>query len=225
MAAAIRLAEQHQVGFCRICPRIVIAYVESNYVLELAFLQEQHDACEELLQLAESGALDLVVPAYCIGEPYEKLARQAKRRAELHQALSREVREMKRSRAYAGVGESTDEFATLLIASGENERKRLEQVLQRLLKTAIVVPLDGDVLASAIEAQGEAGLSPQDAIVFASVMSHVGTSDGEKVFLNRNTKDFLVPDVEEALSRHRCKLITSFTDGLGLVKHHLKRKS
>ena len=49
----------------------MIVYVESNFVLELAFLQEEYESCLELLHLAESQAMHLVLPAFSVGEPYE----------------------------------------------------------------------------------------------------------------------------------------------------------
>ena len=49
----------------------MIVYVESNFVLELAFLQEEHESCLELLSLSESEDICLVLPAFSIGEPYE----------------------------------------------------------------------------------------------------------------------------------------------------------
>ncbi len=39
-------------------------YVETNFVLELALQQEQHAACEAILQLAEARQIALVLPAY-----------------------------------------------------------------------------------------------------------------------------------------------------------------
>ena len=41
-------------------------YVESNFVLELAFLQEQSSSCEEILSLAEGGRIQLVLPGYSL---------------------------------------------------------------------------------------------------------------------------------------------------------------
>ena len=35
----------------------MIVYVESNFVLELAFLRAEHESCEELLSLSESRGL------------------------------------------------------------------------------------------------------------------------------------------------------------------------
>lgn len=48
-------------------------YVESNFVLELALLQEQHASCGELLRLCEEDRIQLVIPAYSLVEPYNIL--------------------------------------------------------------------------------------------------------------------------------------------------------
>ena len=48
-------------------------YVESNFVLELALLQEQFASCEKMLGLCRSGDIPLVIPAYSLAEPYETL--------------------------------------------------------------------------------------------------------------------------------------------------------
>ena len=55
-------------------------YVESNFVLELALLQEQHASCEDILRLCEAGRMQLVIPAYSLAEPYETLVRRHKQR-------------------------------------------------------------------------------------------------------------------------------------------------
>ena len=47
----------------------MIVYVESNFVLELAFLQEQHESCNTIITLAESSQVELVIPAFSIVEP------------------------------------------------------------------------------------------------------------------------------------------------------------
>ena len=51
-------------------------YVETNFVLELVFEQEQQASCEQILALCESGRSRLIIPAYCLAEPHEKLTRQ-----------------------------------------------------------------------------------------------------------------------------------------------------
>ncbi len=66
-------------------------YVETNFVLELTFEQEQYLSCEQILQLCEAGKAKLVIPAYSLAEPHEKLSRQARNRRELQQSLDTEL--------------------------------------------------------------------------------------------------------------------------------------
>lgn len=72
-------------------------YVETNFVLELVFQQEQLASCEQILQLCEAGLAQLVIPAYSLAEPHEKLTRQAKNRRDLQQLLDTELRQLARS--------------------------------------------------------------------------------------------------------------------------------
>lgn len=64
-------------------------YVESNFVLELALLQEQHESCQELLDLAQVKQITLIVPAFSLAEPYETLIRNNKKRQKLSQDLKK----------------------------------------------------------------------------------------------------------------------------------------
>jgi hypothetical protein len=50
----------------------MIVYVESNFILELAFLQEEHGEAETLAKFAESGQIQLAVPSFSGSEPYDK---------------------------------------------------------------------------------------------------------------------------------------------------------
>lgn len=46
-------------------------YVESNFMLDLASLQEQHAPCENIFRLCERGSARLVIPVYSLIEPYK----------------------------------------------------------------------------------------------------------------------------------------------------------
>lgn len=58
-------------------------YVETNFVLELALLQEQQQSCQKLLDLAEARRINLILPAFSLTEPYETLIRREKNRRNL----------------------------------------------------------------------------------------------------------------------------------------------
>jgi hypothetical protein len=70
----------------------VIVYVETNFVLELALLQQEHEECETLLDLAkEHSYMELALPAFSIGEAYEAWGRKLRQRNKLQDDLKREI--------------------------------------------------------------------------------------------------------------------------------------
>ncbi|MCI0438427.1 MAG: PIN domain-containing protein [Chloroflexi bacterium] len=191
----------------------MIVYIESNFVLELAFLQEEHASCDSILGLAESDKIDLVIPAFSIGEPYQAWNRRSRRRREIRERLSIELRELS-YQELAGVTE-------LLARSGEDEKRRLDELLSRLLNVASVIPIDSAVINSAIQFQNSLKLSPQDSIVYASVITHLSSSSPEsKCFLNKD-KRFLAPDIQVELARYNCQLIPQFSNGLRFIESRL----
>ena len=200
----------------------MIVYVESNFVLELAFLQEEHEGCLELLSLSESGDICLVLPAFSIGEPYEAWVRRSKQRRDLHEQLITAIRELSRSRPYQGSSDEFQELTNLLRRSGEEEKLRLDNTLERILQTVEVIPIGLSIIRAAITFQKSLELSPQDSIVYASILNHLATASEElRCFINKDSKDFANPDIENELMAYNCQLLTKFADGLGYVRSKL----
>lgn len=200
----------------------MIVYVESNFILELAFIREEYESCEQIIDLAKSNQVDLILPAYSIGEPYEAQVRREKRRVALHSQLIQEIKELSRSKPYSDFMKDSQEITDLLIRSNEEERKRLDVALSEILTLADIIPIEADVIKSAISFQNSLNLSPQDAIVYASVVTHLESTVSEpKCFLTKNAKDFVNPDIIEQLAAYDCKLLTKFEDGLGYIQSHV----
>lgn len=92
----------------------------------------------------------------------------------------------------------------------------------RMLDCSEIIPIQPTTLRRALDAQTEFSLSPQDSIVYTSVIQHLesGFID-HKCFLNKNSKDFLNPDIEGQLEHHDCRLITRFAQGLQYIQSEL----
>jgi hypothetical protein len=73
-------------------------YIESNFVLEVALLQEQHESCEKIIALCESNKIHLILPAYSLVEPHETIIRRAKDRAKISSDLENQVKQLLRSK-------------------------------------------------------------------------------------------------------------------------------
>lgn len=193
-------------------------YVESNFVLELALLQEQHASCEDILRLCEAGSARLVIPAYSLIEPYETLVRRHKQRQRMKDELDKELGQLARTVTYAQRLSEFQNLTDLLIDSAYEEIKRLETTRSRLLQMAHIIPLDMAVLGAATRYQVDHDLSPQDALVYASVLSYLRQSrESESCFLNKDSKDFADPALVAELNIYNCKLLPRFDTGYQFI--------
>lgn len=192
-------------------------YVESNFVLELALLQEQSDSCERILELCKTGGVHLVIPAYCLAEPYDALTRRRKRRTHMKRELDAEFGQIARTETQAERLHGFRDLTNLLTTSVEDEKKRLDDVCSQLSDTAQVIPLDKDILAASRECRSKHDLSYQDSIVYASVLAHLALSpDRQSCFLDKD-KDFHDQHIVEELAGYRCELLPDFGAGYGFI--------
>ena len=195
-------------------------YVESNFVLEQALQQEQWDACNEIQQLAVSGGVSLVVPAFSLAEPHQALSLKAKARNRLSNELRTHISELARSRAYRAVPDDFTALASILVTSADGERDGLQRAISALLRTSTIIPLDSAVLVEAVKLQAELGMSGPDAIVLASVVEHLRqTTPEESCFLSRNSRDFDDPDVRATLDRFGCRYFADFDKAAKYLTH------
>jgi predicted nucleic acid-binding protein len=193
-------------------------YVESNFVLELALLQEQHESCEKIIGLCETGKARLILPAYSLIEPYETTIRYAKERTKLSNELDKEIRQLSRSKPYQEQIDAMQDVIAFLVRSQEDEKGRLRKTLDKLLTIATVIPLKSEIISSALTHQATYDLSPQDSIVYASVLDHLrGSAPAHRCFLNRNSKDFDDPDIVDTLKNLACKMLFSFDHGYNFI--------
>lgn len=198
----------------------MIVYVESNFVLELAFLQQEHPDCEVLLEFAQAETIQLVLPAFCVGEPYEAWLRKSTRRKDLHRRLHDEIQELSRSAPYRGPSAKLQELIGLLTESRDEEKARLNATLERVLNVVELIAITARIVGASTVLQQARQLPPQDSIVYASVLEHLvqAPKGDQKCFINKNSKDFVTPEILGDLNAYSCKLLTKFSDGLGYIR-------
>jgi len=201
----------------------VNVYVETNFVLELALQQENSSSCEELLDLCDEGKIHVVIPAFSLAEPHEMLVRQANRRKSIQLALNVELTQLSRSAPYSERLGNMMDLDRLLLQSSADEQHRFNEYCQRLLGIAETISLTAEILVTASIYENRFFLSPQDAIVYASVVSHLETArPNSACFLSSNSKDFGSSEISSELTSHRCRVITNFEHGLSYIRSQLK---
>lgn len=200
---------------------MMTVYGESNFVLELAFLQEQSQSCQQILSLCETGKVCLVLPAFSIAEPYEAFTRRRKARNELRQKLEIERQQLLRNLGFPQTRvDAITDVIDFLVQTTNEEEQLLHQTLTRILTICETIPVVPEILNLAATFRDEPlELSLQDSIVYASVVHHLNTHNtNQKCFLNRNSKDFNQPDIQATLNSHNCKLLFRFDKGYNYLK-------
>lgn len=202
----------------------MIVFVETNFVFELAFARDEHAACERILRFAENQNLALCVPAFSLSEPNETLVRRANRRKTLSRELKAELNEMARSKLYQESSTQMQNLTKLLIESVDEEKRDFDHALNRIVAVSRVLPLDEKVITHGIELQETRSLTPQDSIIYASVLQHLNTLELDlvKCFVTKNARDFATPDIINELKPFNCKFLTRFENALGLIESQIK---
>ena len=196
-------------------------YIETNFILEHSYLQEQHEWCERILMLAEADRVRLVTPSFSVGEAYSALVGRNKRRRRLYEDLIQELKELSRSQPYASIREEFLEITRLLSTSGEEDKARLDGALLRLVQVSTLIGIDSNVIVSAMQLQRTRGLTPPDSLVYAAILSDLGSYQDNQpsCFVTKNAKDFSNPDIETDLSQLGCRLFTGFGEAFGFLSN------
>ncbi|AFY91213.1 hypothetical protein Chro_5876 (plasmid) [Chroococcidiopsis thermalis PCC 7203] len=106
-----------------------------------------------------------------------------------------------------------------MVQSNEEERHRFIQCRERLLKVGEIVALTADILNEAASYETTYDITPQDALVYASVMTHLRRDRPQQAyFLNRNSKDFDSPDIVDELNQFNCRMIPRFDRGYSFLQ-------
>jgi len=99
----------------------------------------------------------------------------------------------------------------------------LAETVRRLIACCRVQVLDATIIQNGYDFESRFELDPHDAVVFASVDAALRErTEGEKLFVNTNSRDFVDPKIEEHLDQHGCKLITNFIHARQIVERAIR---
>lgn len=192
-------------------------YVESNFILEMALMQEEHQACADILDLCRQGRATLHLPAFAFVESRANLLWRKRERAQIQKSLELQLAQLGRSELFRADADTSRAIIPLLARSSVDEEARFNLAIADLLSQATIIPLTAETIRLA-RVYEDIFRQVQDATVFASIVSHL--SDARPVvscFLNRNSEGFDITDVKRILADLNCRTLLSFRDGLSYI--------
>ena len=213
----------------------MIVYVETNFILELAYEQEHYQAANEILKLAENGKIKFAFPGFSISESLSKVTRQSRERDEFHKSLSHTLQQLGRSAPYQQSVTDLDPVLELLQNIIGKETDRLLSVLERVFKVGRSLELDISSFNQALTYKDQLSTSTEDSIVYSTIISDLRRRpyDEFKFFLSRDEKAFgesrnkkkaaYDPRIEAELRSYNCKYIGQFEHGLRSIESKLRK--
>ncbi|MEK4519074.1 PIN domain-containing protein [Paenibacillus sp. FSL H8-0122] len=201
----------------------MIVYVESNFILELVLAQEESISAERILQLAERDAISLLFPSFSLMEPFWTIQGRGKQRKNVQQSLNKELQQLQRSLYNQELVSLLQPLTKTIVDVEIKEMDMLEKVLSRLLQVGQQIDINKNIFDESIRYQEELGLSPQDAIIYSSIIASIKQQNGgeEKVFVSRNWKDFDQEEIVEELRAFQCKYFSKFDNAVEYVQSRL----
>lgn len=204
-------------------------YVESNFVVEIALLQEEAIYARDILSLAEEGRLSLRVPSFSLCEPFTTLTRRRLEREQVARSIDQELRQLSRSPLHADDHRRLRHVPSILTDIGVTQADELDQAIQDLLRVAGRIELDAGIFDAALRYREAFGFTTtQDAIVFASVVADLRASPpaaaaAVRCFVTRNRRDFEDnPRVRGELAGLGCTVMTKFEAAAGYLRSRLR---
>ena len=200
----------------------MIVYVETNFILELAYLRSTSDNCERLIDFARERKIWLVIPAFALLEARIAWQGVVKRRTRLHSEVRAELGELARSRPLANIGEQSQAFVASLVDTAQDDRSRLESAVNSLIAHATVLGINSKAINAALVVEQRLGFLPQDALIYGTILQDLKQTDNRsKLFVTQNAGDFFIPTVQDELASYGCKLLTKFDTAEAYIRSTL----
>lgn len=139
------------------------------------------------------------------------MIRRQKERTSALGSFKREVNELARSDYYRDLARKAKIVVEPITESSRVYRASLHDAVASILRVATIIPLSARVMSHALTFPEDWKLSPQDAVIVASVELFMRErSDDLKLFANRNIRDFVRARVITHFRQCDCQILGSF---------------
>jgi hypothetical protein len=196
----------------------LIVYVETNFLITLGLRQEQCEAADAILKLAQESRVDLAIPSLAILEAIHTVEGWQRRRKELSDGIGRELSQLRRSSAVPPLIRTLEMTIGELTRVGGDQLQDLQSAVERVLSIERVIDFTAATISSAISAQRSLALTAADSILYSTIANDVRHQPfgDPKCFLT--TDDRFRSAIMTEFKKLGCRCIHSFPDGVSFIE-------
>jgi len=198
----------------------VIAYLDSNVILEIILGQAQAESAQAVLRAAAEGRLVVKLPVFVLYEIEQKLRRLSAVRQDLAVLFRNHARTMGvANREIAAEGErAARAMADRFLLEDHDLRLTKAIITEPLLDVAEVLPLTTSVLVRAMRlANREGSLHLHDAIVAATALEDAQATGEPSALVTKDSDLSRNAAVVEALAELQCRVIGDIAGALAYL--------
>lgn len=205
----------------------MIAYIEFNFVLEMALEQEQSSAARSILFLAESRQIELAYPSFVLSEPFETIMRARRERKTTQKSLEKVLGDLERSEPHKQIMLDLKPAINVLGHAHVRQIGLLYTTFGQLVSVGRCIHIEASNFIEASAYRDSLDLSPQDSIIYSVMLADLKNQPKQEIkcFLSRDRKAFGNDDyrsIKVELEKHNCRYISSFTQALDFIRSSLK---
>src|SRR5262245_16095012 len=113
----------------------MIVYIESNFILELVLEQEEAQAVNEIVTMAENSQLELVFPIFALIESFNRVISNGEERKKLYNdQLNKQFGQLQRSELHKSFAPTFQATSNELLNIKNIEMRAIEAAMPRLIK-------------------------------------------------------------------------------------------
>lgn len=205
----------------------MIVYVETNFLLELAFEQEDVTAAESILILAENKTIALAIPAVALVEPFATIRYRNSERREALDTWSHTLNRFKENRVRdlglltakkrlnSALADAYSDVADLVV----RQSTLLDEVVDRVLGVAAILPLGAAEIRRSIGYR-QLGLDAVDSLIFTAIIASLenASSTESSCFVSRDKKGFANKMISDELASYGSRYISTFTNAVAFIQ-------
>jgi PIN domain-containing protein len=185
---------------------VAIVYVETNFLIGLAFGQDL-SAGDLLVEAARSDALRLAIPSICFMEATSTVGARIHERMTLNRTLDSERKQLVRNQVSPLAGQLLDLLGKTSVTNGEYAdriKSDFQDVVDKVRSLATIIPLTKTALKGGfariiVEAKHKDLILPDNLIIHC-ILDHAQRRRADaKALLSGNSTEFSRPAVQAAL--------------------------
>ena len=204
-------------------------YIDANFILQDALMQEQLPAIAETKVLIRSHALELRCPVVAFVEAVTCVSHRHAWRDDYRRLVEQHpsIRDLVRSRSHLQTRQKQKEVVDYLMEIRSKEEQHLKVVLDGLLEEGELLPVTSATFSTAMSLQREHEFRLADALIVASVLIDIeGQRDAQRPFLKSLfiSGDKRLHPVKKDLESINCALIQNFQHAVEFIKHSVTSK-